>query len=57
MGWFYGFKLHRVVNGRGGLLGVKFTPANEDDRAPGAAMVSALTGQLFGDQESILKTV
>ena len=50
MGWFYGFKLHLVVNDCGGLLGVKLTPANEDDRAPVASMVSALTGQLFGDK-------
>ena len=46
----YGFKLHVLVNARGGLLGVKFTPANEDDRPPVATMVSTLTGKLFGDK-------
>ena len=50
MGWFYGFKLHWVVNDRGGLLGVKFTPANQDDRTPVAAIVRTLTGKLFGDK-------
>ena len=50
MGWFYGFKLHLVVNDRGGLLGVKFTPANQDDRTPVVSMVSTLTGKLFGDK-------
>lgn len=28
MGWFYGFKLHLVVNDQGGLLGFKLTPGN-----------------------------
>lgn len=26
MGWFYGFKLHRVVNDRGELLAFRITP-------------------------------
>ena len=50
MGWFYGFKLHVVVNDRSGLLGVKFTPANQDDRTPVASLVTQLTGKLFGDK-------
>jgi hypothetical protein len=50
MGWFYGFKLHMVVNDRGGLLGVKFTPANQDDRTLVASRVTQLTGQLFSDK-------
>ena len=32
MGWFYGFKLHLVVNDRGELLAVRITPGNVDDR-------------------------
>ncbi|MDR1517798.1 MAG: IS982 family transposase [Dysgonamonadaceae bacterium] len=31
-GWFYGFKLHLVVNDRGELLNFCITPANVDDR-------------------------
>ena len=53
MGWFYGFKLHLVVTDRRGLLGVKFTPANEDDQTPVATMVRTLTGKLFGDKGTI----
>jgi hypothetical protein len=49
MGGCYGFKLHVIVNDRGGVLGVKFMPAHADDRAPVASMVRTLTGSLFGD--------
>ena len=34
MGWFYGFKLHLIVNNRGELLAVQLTPGNMDDRKP-----------------------
>ncbi len=30
--WFYGFKLHLVINDQGELLGVKITAGNVDDR-------------------------
>jgi ferric-dicitrate binding protein FerR (iron transport regulator) len=32
MGWFYGFKLHLIVNDRGELLSFVLTPGNTDDR-------------------------
>ena len=50
MGWFYGFKLHLVVNERGDLLGVRLTPGNVDDRQPVPPMVQHLVGKLFGDR-------
>ncbi len=31
--WFYGFKLHLVINDQGELLGAKITAGNIDDRA------------------------
>ena len=34
MGWFYGFKLHLIINHRGDLLEVALTPGNTDDRKP-----------------------
>ena len=34
MGWFYGFKLHLIVNDRVELLAVQRTPGNIDDRIP-----------------------
>ena len=32
--WFFGFKLHLVVNDRGELLNIILTPGNVDDRTP-----------------------
>ena len=34
LGWFYGFKLHIVVNHQGDLLACHVTPGNTDDRRP-----------------------
>ena len=34
MGYFYGFKLHLVINERGELLNFVITPGNVDDREP-----------------------
>ncbi|TFH93731.1 transposase, partial [Porphyromonas levii] len=34
MGWFYGFKLHIVINDKGEIIKYQITPANVDDRAP-----------------------
>jgi Transposase DDE domain len=50
MGWFYGFKLHLVINDRGELLGLTLTPGNTDDRRPVAKLVHQLWGKLFGDR-------
>jgi hypothetical protein len=50
VGWFYGFKLHLVVNDQGELLAFCLTPGNVDDRRPVAKLVSGLTGKLFGDK-------
>jgi Transposase DDE domain len=50
MGWFYGFKLHLVINERGELLGLTLTPGNSDDRRPVATLVRQLWGKLFGDR-------
>jgi hypothetical protein len=50
MGWFYGFKLHLIMNDEGGLLAVKVTPGNVDDRKPVADMAGNVTGKLYGDK-------
>ena len=34
MGWFYGFKLHLIINDKGELLTFFLTPGNVDDRQP-----------------------
>jgi hypothetical protein len=50
MGWFFGFKLHLIINEQGGLLAVKITPGNVDDRVPVDKMTEKLQGKLFGDK-------
>ena len=34
MGWFYGFKLHLVINDKGEIIQWQLTPGNCDDREP-----------------------
>lgn len=48
--WFYGFKLHLVVNERGELLNMTVTPGNVDDRRPVPQLLSDLFGKVFGDK-------
>jgi hypothetical protein len=48
--WFYGFKLHLVVNELGQLLNVTLTPGNIDDRQPVPNLLSELFGKIFGDR-------
>ena len=48
--WFYGFKLHLVVNDAGGLLACCLTAGNVDDRVPVPQLVKELWGKLFGDK-------
>ena len=54
-GWFYGFKLHLVINDRGELLNVMLTPGNVDDRKPVPKLVRELFSKLFGDKGYISK--
>ncbi len=50
MGWFYGFKLHLMVNDQGEVLAFQLTPGNVDDRKPLPDMAKTLFGKLFGDR-------
>ena len=56
-GWFFGFKLHLVVNDRGELLNMALTPGNVDDRKPVPKLVKDLFGQLFGDKGYISQSL
>ena len=49
-GWFFGFKLHVVINERGQLHKVKLTRGNVDDRTPVPDLVEGLEGLLFADK-------
>jgi len=50
MGWFFGFKLHLIINECGELLAVRLTPGNVDDRQPVPDLTQELVGKLFGDK-------
>jgi hypothetical protein len=50
MGWFFGFKLHLIVNDRGEILQFCITPGNVDDRKPVPQLAEKLFGKLFGDK-------
>ena len=57
MGWFYGFKLHVIINDTGDLLDVALTPGNSDDRRLlwGMNPDTPLHGRLYGDRGYISK--
>ena len=57
MGWFYGFKLHLVINDEGELLALKLTAGNVDDRAPVPELTRGLFGKLFGDKGYISQSL
>lgn len=48
--WFYGFKLHLVINDEGDMLACRLTPANVDDRHPVPELAQGLFGKLIGDK-------
>jgi hypothetical protein len=50
MGYFWGFKLHLLVNDQGELLSFLLSPGNVDDRKPVPSLVKRLWGKLFGDK-------
>jgi len=54
-GWFYGFKLHAIINHMGELLHIKLTPGNVDDRQPLRQSWSDLFGKLYADKGYIGK--
>lgn len=57
VGWFYGFKLHIVINDKGEILNFAITQANVDDREPlkNENFLKSIFGKLFGDKGYISK--
>jgi hypothetical protein len=54
-GWFFGFKLHLVVNDQGEILNAVLTSGEVDDRKPVMKLVYQLFGKLFGDKGYLSK--
>ncbi len=59
IGWFYGFKLHLIINDKGEILSFYLTKGNVDDR--NIKVMQSLTedifGKLFGDKGYISKAL
>jgi hypothetical protein len=52
IGWFFGFKLHLIINEKGEILDFMLTQANVDDREPlmGTNLLTRIFGKLYGDK-------
>lgn len=52
MGWFFGFKLHLIINDKGEILNFVFTTGHVDDREPlkEGVPLKNIKGKLFGDK-------
>jgi hypothetical protein len=48
--WYFGFKLHLIINDQGEILAFQVTPGNRDDRKPVPFLAKNLWGNLFGDK-------
>lgn len=55
MGWFFGFKLHLVINHKGEIMSFCLTPGNVDDRVPMETLFKNLKGTACGDRGYISK--
>jgi len=52
IGWFFGFKLHLIINDKGEIIQFLITRGNVDDRAPlkDKGFPEKVFGKLFGDR-------
>lgn len=48
-GWFYGFKLHLIINELGKILAFQFTTGNASDMSVLEKLSQGVFGKLFGD--------
>lgn len=55
VGWFFGFKLHLIVNDKGEILSFLLTPGNVSDIAPVKKLSKGIFGKLYGDKGYISK--
>jgi len=59
VGYFYGFKLHIVINDKGEILNFMITPGNVDDREPlkNQKFIEKIKGNLYGDKGYVSKAL
>lgn len=59
VGYFFGFKLHIVINDKGELLSFMITPGNVDDREPlkNKKFIETIKGKIYGDKGYVSKAL
>jgi len=59
IGWFFGLKLHFIINDKGEILDFVLTPGNVDDRHPllGSNLLQKIYGKLYGDKGYISQSL
>lgn len=57
MGWFYGFKLHLIVNHHGEIVAAKVTTGNVHDTKPVEELAQGLVDKLYGDKGYLSKAL
>lgn len=56
-GWFMGFKLHLLINHKGGIMAIKITKGNKSDVSCVSQLVKDLNGNTYGDKGYISKNL
>ena len=56
-GWFYGFKLHLIINEVGEILAFLLTPGNVADVSVMEQLAHGISGKLFGDKGYISASI
>lgn len=57
MGWFFGLKLHLVINDKGQMIAFKITRGNRNDAIEACSMLKVLEGMAFGDKGYLGKKI
>lgn len=55
MGWFFGLKLHIIINNKGQLMAAKITRGNVNDRTPVEELTASLSGLMAADKGYLSK--
>lgn len=57
MGWFFGLKLHLILNHKSEIMAIKITPGTTDDRKALKDMVKTLQGKCYADKGYLGKDI
>ena len=57
VGFFFGFKIHTLVNTHGEIVRLQITPGNCDDRTPVRGMMKEIKATLIGDKGYISQSL